>query len=251
MLNLQAALGDKGAEAERAEQESEASRRRVSELESLKTTVDGKTLSEAEKTFLEAEEKKIGSRVEERFETRMNEWKNSELPKMVSHESIRLLGDVLDVLSGPGPHTYPNEISDAGIARKVEEILKKAVEGRMNVEFYKRVEEASTKEAQMKLAQLKAVEWPNFLKDTVGPRAERLEAEIRSNVLELIKGAWRTSCDKCGTELELSLAAAEMESLLRPGFMMMECGNQTCKDWFGRHKIKVSLQDLLQSVLIQ
>lgn len=83
----------------------------------------------------------------------------------------------------------------------------------------------------------------------VGPRAARLEAEIRSNVLELIKRAWSISCDNCGTELELSLTAAGMESLLRLGFMMVECGNQTCKDWRGRHKIKVSLQDLLQSVL--
>lgn len=128
---------------------------RIRELENFKATVEGKTLSEVEKASLEAKEKEIKSRADERFNLLKTEWMKTEKPKEIRNESVKWLNSIIDILRRPGPKLFSKELVDVGLPDKVEEILNAEVEKRVNTEFLRRVQVESDKKALEKIENLK------------------------------------------------------------------------------------------------
>lgn len=224
-------------------------RDRVEKLENLKVTVEGKTLVEAEKAVMEAEEEEIKKRAKELFNSMKAGWEETEKPREVSSEAVKLLKHIVEGLSKPGPHLFLKEVAEAGIPEKVKEILDREVERRINVEFMRRVEEESERKALEKLKHLKEVEWPKWFRANVEPRVRELENKIYSNVFKLLRGPWTITCDRCGSKRRVEFTPQGVKELLRNGYIYVECTNPECMDLLFilpvRHKIRVELKNLI------
>ncbi|MCD6511695.1 MAG: hypothetical protein J7K45_03805 [Thaumarchaeota archaeon] len=243
--NLKADLGAKEETIERLES-------RVSELEGLRATAEGKTLKEAEEEFLKAREREIRDAAERRFEQMKFGWEKSEKPKEVLEGAVKVLKHVLEVLSEPEPRHFSKEVADAGLPEKVEAMINSEVERRIDAEFQRRVEEESERKALEKLERLKSDEWPRWYSTYVEPRIQELESKFKSNAISALRGPWYVTCDKCGTRFQTELKAEDIESLLRTGNAWIECVNPNCVDlfrFFGRHRIKIQLRDLIKERL--
>ena len=117
--------------------------------------------------------------------------------------------------------------------------------------FTMRVEKESESKASVKLKQKVSVAWPNWLMYNVEPKIRTIEEAINTNALSLLKGPWNITCDKCGTTESKEITPEGIEILLRKGYVETECVNPSCIDsiLFSklRHKIKVSLHDLISA----
>jgi len=223
---------------------------RVRELEELKVLADGKTLKEAEESFLKAKEGEIREQARELFNQMKSEWVREDKPREVSNEALKWLKHTIEQLSKPEPRNYMKEVVDAGLPEKIEKIINSEVGKRINEEFLKRVDEESSKKALKKLEELKSVEWPKWYRTVVEPRILQLESMIQSNVVKALEGPWIITCDKCGTSFQVQLTPEGIEGLLRTGSVMIECPNPDCVDtaliFTFKHRVRVTLKQLIE-----
>ena len=219
---------------------------RVRELEELKVLAEGKTLKEAEESFLKAKEGEIREQAQKLFNQMKSEWEERVKPREVSNEALKWLKHTIEQLSRPEPRNYMKEVVDAGLPEKIEKIINSEVEKRINEEFLKRVDEESSKKALEKLEELKSVEWPNWYRTVVEPRIRQLESMIWSNVMKALEGPWIITCDKCGTRFQAQLTPEGIEELLRTGSVVIECPNPGCVDFILRHRIRIKLKQLIE-----
>jgi len=70
-------------------------------------------------------------------------------------------------------------------------------------------------------------------------------------VFTLLRGPWTITCDKCGTRFQLQLTVEGVENLVRYGEIVAECVNPNCIDWFWRHKIRITLRDLISAYIMR
>jgi len=228
--------------------EVEKLRSRVKELEELKALSDGRTLKEAEEAFLESMRDRIEAEAEELSRNIIARWEVSEKPRIVLEESLRILNSVIEYLWGAGEEP-PRDLVNAGLIEKVRGIIDSEVQRRIDYEFMRRVEEEASKMAGEKLDELVSREWPKWYEKHVAPKIIELESKIRINALTMLRGPWNITCDKCGIKFQVQLTETGLEQLLRTGMTEIECINPNCRDFLGRHKIKIYLRDLIASLI--
>lgn len=234
----------------------------VSSLKSLKANLDSAemTLEEAKLEFIRAQDAEIEKRAAERFDKLKADYE-SNMPQLV-YQRLR------DILKQP---SLPEEIAkliNAEAKKKAgatlrdpdnwppwfkklyEEEVKEKVSTGLNQEFNARVETAATARAWQRLNELTKTKWPAWYQANVEPRITELETRINVGALELLRGPWTFTCDRCGTSSNAELTASEIEQLLRTGQIKVACGNPDCEDkgWFSsrRHTFQVSLQNLIE-----
>jgi len=80
-----------------------------------------------------------------------------------------------------------------------------------------------------------------FYAANIQPKISQLEASARLNALNLLKGPWTITCAKCGLSFQMEVTTEGLGNLLSSKHMQVECQNPT---W--RHKISISLKDLIE-----
>jgi predicted RNase H-like nuclease (RuvC/YqgF family) len=215
---------------------------RIEELEGLKALAEGKTLKEAEEAFLKAKENEVREEAGRLFARMRIEWEKGEKPREVFKEAVDMLRLIIEQRGRPAP--IPVELVKAGLPEKVEEIIDLEVKKRLDLEFQRRVDEESDRRASIKLKHMVDVEWPAWCKENIEPK-------IIGNAIKLIAGPWNIRCDKCGTTQQVGFTPQGVESLLRNGYVDVECQNPSCVDWIWRHKIRVSLSSLIKAIMEQ
>jgi len=216
---------------------------KINELENLKVTVEGKTLIEAKNAFLVAMDDEIEKRAHARFNSMKSKWEKVEKQKEVFKTATKLLKQVIEK-----PDLLPKELIE--LSKKVKEIINSEVEKRLNSEFQRRVQEESDRKASAQLKQMMEIEWPKWYKMNIEPKIIELERKINENVIFLLRGPWLITCDKCGMKQAVELTPERMEILLRNGYVLIECQNPNCIDLIWRHKINISLRDLISYYLM-
>ncbi len=242
---LRQTSGVKDKKAQSIKLEADGLRVRVQELEDLKVTAEGKTLSEAEKAFLEAAEDEVRRRANETFNSNKDRWEKSEKPEEVSDQALKWLQHIIENLRKPAPRPFLKEVADVGLPERVEENIQAEVNRRLNTEFERRVEDESSKKALVKLEKMKKEEWSSWFRLNVEPSAEALKSTILTNALRLLKGPWTITCDKCGTVGSKELTPREIQDLLLNMPVTVECINPKCMDWLVRHRLLVNLGQLI------
>ena len=230
-------------------QEANDFKKRIAELEGLEAMVEGKTLSDAETSFLKAKEEEVSRKADALFQKMKLDWQRSSKLGEVRNDAIRLLKLIIGSIGKAKRVLVQKEVTDSGIYRDVVEFLNSEVQRRIDDEFKRRVESASEYKANEKLEALKSVEWPAWYKMNVEPKIGELESMIRTQILDLMVGIWNIRCDKCGTEQSMQLSPFGIEKLLSEGKILFECFEPGCKDMFGRHCIMVQLRSLIQAKL--
>jgi len=234
----------------------------VSSLKGLKAHLDGAemTLEEARLDFIRAQDAEIEKRAAERFEALKLEYE-AKMPQLVYQRLIEIFKGRL----------WPKEIATVVKAEteerangilyhsenwpdKFKEYHQKQVEAGvksgLDAEFNKRVEERANMRAQQRLRELKNEEWPKWFNANIEPRIAELQAKVNANALQLLKGPWTFTCDRCGTRFDAEVTAEGIEQLLRSGQVKSECANPQCEDHSlfstRRHTLQVSLHDLIK-----
>jgi len=234
----------------------------TSSLKILKANLHGAemTLEEARLDFIRAEDAEIEKRAADRFEKLKANYE-SKMPQLV----YQRLRDIL------GQSVWPDEIAkliDTEAKKKADAILRdqnnwpqwfrelyqeeveKKVSAGLNQEFNARVETAAMTRAQQRLNELINAEWPAWYQANVEPKVLELENKININAVQLLRGPWTFTCDRCGTTAEDELTAGEIEQLIRAGQIKVACANPDCVDkaWFSsqRHTFYVLLHNLME-----
>jgi hypothetical protein len=234
----------------------------LSLLKELKAHLDGAemTLEEARLDFIRAQDAEIEKRAAERFEKLRADYE-SKMPDLV-YQTLR------NTLGQP---RWPEEIAkliDTEAKKKADAILreqnnwplwfkklyeeevKKKVGAGLNQEFNTRVETAAMARAWQRLNELTTTEWPAWYRTNVEPKVLELKNEITANALQLLKGPWVLTCDRCGRTYNAEVTAEGIEQLLRSGQVKGTCANPECEDHSlfstRRHTLQVSLHDLIE-----
>ncbi len=237
-------------------------RNEISSLKSLKANLDGAemTLEEARRDFTHTQDAEIEKRAAERFEKLKVDYE-SKMPQLVYQRLCNILKQPL----------WPMELAkaiDTEAEKKANAILRdqnnwpqwfkklyrEEVERRvstgLNQEFNARVETAAIARAQQRLEELINSEWPAWYQANVEPKIVEFQSRINANALQLLRGPWKLTCDRCGMSFDAELTAGEIEQLLRTGQIKVACGNPVCEDsgWFSsrRHTFNVSLHDFIE-----
>ncbi|MGD0330986.1 MAG: hypothetical protein ABSB40_11215 [Nitrososphaeria archaeon] len=247
--DLQAKLGEGGVRIKALEDEVQNFKARnvelesrISNLEQLKATTEGKTLREAEEAFIKAKNGEIQKVAEERFNFMKAGWERDKKPAEVLNAACNLLDRSLK------GGLRIKELAEKGVPEAVIKIISNEVSSRINQEFIRRVEEESNK----KLNQLKNVEWPNWFRTHVEPKSRELESKIVANSLKRLEGPWIITCNKCGSQQEdMAFDEDGVSRLLRDKLVYIRCSNPNCRDFIGGHRIKVELRKLIYHYLIQ
>lgn len=224
--------------------------------------VDGgeTSLDEARRDFLTAMDTEIERRGGERFEALKREYEG-EMPRLVYKRLV-------EILKAPARPEEIAAVIRAEAEKKVKGILyhienwpdrfkqyyRKEVGAGVNSgldsEFSRRVEESAEVKARQRLSELVSVAWPAWFNKNIHPRIAELETRAKENALELLKGPWTFTCDRCGTRFNDELSAFGVEELVRKGEVRVDCDNPACQDHSllssGRHRFKVSLYDLIE-----
>jgi len=128
--------------------------------------------------------------------------------------------------------------------------LEAGIKSGLDSEFERRVEEKAEARGQQRLRELKNEEWPGWFNANMEPRIAELERKLNENALQLLRGPWTFTCDRCGTTFGDELTAFGVEGLLTKGQVQIECVDPACEDhsWFAsrRHRFQVSLHDLVE-----
>lgn len=219
----------------------------ISSLREVERTVDGEktTLPQLREliTKVKAEEIRIGAR--NLFNEYKTRWEKSEKPKEIYSEACRILAGIIGRPGEPRQRYLPVELIELGLPRRVDEILKAGVDARIDAEFHTRVDEESTKKADIEVKRRVAIEWPIWLGTNVEPKAKDLEEKLVNNALAALRGPWTVTCDKCGTTGDVEFQPDGLGQLLSQKQIHVECGNPSCKDFLVRHRIMVTLQKLV------
>jgi hypothetical protein len=212
------------------------------------------TLEQAKTEFIKIQEEEIKKRTNESFLKLKSEYE-VKLPKLIHGKLIELLSkkpwpDYIEGVIGAEAKKISDEIlyhpgkwPDGFKKFYINEVNEK-VKNVIDSEFNARVERETSKRVVEKLAVLKREEWPRWYSENIEPRITNLESNIKENALKQLVGPWRISCEKCCTVQEVSLAD-HVGDLLSLGYTEVECSNPGCKDWWFRHKIKLSLHNFV------
>ena len=218
------------------------------------------SLDEARHDLLRAMDGEIEKRARERFEALKEEYEAT-MPRRVYERLVETLKGRL----------WPKEIATVIRAEaekiangilyhsekwpdKFKEYYQKEVEAGvksgLDSEFERRVEERAEARARQRLRELANAEWPRWYSANIEPRIAELEAQARQNALQLLKGPWTFTCDRCQTKFDAELTASGIEGLLAKGQVNMECTNPACEDRSifssRRHTFTVSLHELIE-----
>jgi len=234
----------------------------ASSLKSLEAKLDGAemTLEEARLDFIRAQDAEVERRAAGSFEKFKADYEST-MPQLV-YQRLR------DILKQPW---WPEEIAkliDTEAKKKADAVLrdqnswpewfkqlyqeevKKKVSAGLNQEFDARVETAAMAKAKQRLKELTSTEWPTWYRTNVEPKVLELRNKITANALQLLKGPWVFTCDRCGTSSNAELTAGEIEQLLKTGQIKVACANPECEDHSlfstRRHTFQVSLRDLIE-----
>lgn len=234
----------------------------VSSLKELKAHLDGAqmTLEEARLDFIRIQDVEIEKRAADRFEKLRADYQ-SRMPDLV-YETLR---------NTLGQARWPDEIAkliDTEAKKNADAILreqnnwppwfkklyeqevKKKVGAGLDQEFNNRVEAAALARAQQRLRELISTAWPAWYRANVEPKIAELENKINVGALQLLKGPWVLTCDRCGTSFKAEVTAEGIEELLRSGKVKGVCANPDCVDkgWFSSqmHTFYVSLHNLIE-----
>lgn len=233
----------------------------LSSLKTLKANLDGPemTLEEARLDFIQAQDAEIERRAADSF-GKLKANYDSRMPQLVYQRLCRILeqsrwpeeiAKLIDAEAEKKANTLLRDENNwPGWFRKLyqEEVTKKVSSG-LNEEFNARVETAAIGRAQERLKQLISTEWPAWYQANAEPKLTELETKVNENALQVLRGPWMFSCDRCGTSFSSELTSLGIEDLLRRGYVEIQCSNQVCEDrsFFStrRHTFRVSLHDLI------
>lgn len=235
----------------------------LSSLKELKAHLDAAqmTLEEARLDFIRAQDAEIEKRAAERFEKLRAEYE-SKMPDLAYQTLCNTLGqarwpdEIAKLIDTEAKKNADAILRDQNnwppwFKKLYEQEVKEKVGAGLSQEFNARVETAATTRARQRLEELTHAEWPAWYRAKVEPQIAELEARIRDNVVDLLKGRWKVTCDKCGSCFDAELTADGIEELLRTGQVRAECGNPDCEDksLFSsrRHLLRVSLHDLIKA----
>jgi len=250
---LENEIKTKDDESQKLKSQDEELKARAKELEELKATTEGKALKDAEIAFLRAKEEETKREAEKLFQDMKKSWGSSEKPKEVLNEAIRWLKLTVEGLARPGSALFLKEVVEAGLPEKVEEILRSEVQRRLDVEFTSRVEARAQQVADEKLNYLKSVEWPAWQQTNVMPKIIELESKILTGAIRALRGPWKITCERCGSQQSVELTAEGVRGLLAQGHVLIDCTNPNCTDAVlfrtVRHKIRVQCKDLIEGLL--
>jgi predicted RNase H-like nuclease (RuvC/YqgF family) len=219
-------------------------------LKELQTSSDGKTVAEIIAATLGAQEAKIESKAAELSAEKLKIWEKGEKPTLVHQEGLVIAVRALETIKKSGLTLLSPDVVQAGIYTDLREILSREVARQVDVEFQRRVEAKSDEVAAGKLLQLQKVTWPKYIEEHVTPKARELASILQTALTSLLRDPFWVSCDKCLTEnQEHRLDAIAWTEIIRNGQTGLECINPNCRDWFGRHRIKVTLVGLIEAHL--
>jgi len=227
----------------------------VTSLKEMNPFIDGKatTLPQLRNIVAKIKADEIKAEATNLFNGYKLYWEKNEKSSEVNLKACIILNSIIEQLKKSPLRTFLAEAAELELPRKIEEILKTEVEARRDAEFDMRVEKESESKASVKLEQKMSVEWPNWLTNNVEPKIRTLEEAINTNALSLLKGPWPITCDKCGQIDSREITPKGIEMLLKNRYLEIECENPSCIDvplLKLRHKLKISLEDLISTSII-
>jgi len=218
------------------------------------------SLAGARQDFLRARDAEIEKRATQRFETLKREYE-IKMPQMVHQRLIQVVKD----------RAWPAEIAAvvrAEAEERVDRILYEkekwpnrfkgyyqkevgaGIKSGLDSEFEKRVKENADAKAQARLSELVNQAWPVWFAQNTEPRVAELERKANENAVQLLRGPWAFTCDRCGVNCSAELAPFGIEQLLRKGRVEIDCVNPACEDvsFFSRrgNRFQVSLHELIE-----
>jgi DNA repair exonuclease SbcCD ATPase subunit len=227
---LQGDLASTTEELRRSRTQNEKLQEELAELRDTKLIVGGEelTLPRIRELVEEAKSDKIKSRAKQLFNELRGEWEVKQKPKEVEAKAISDLRGIIDMLMRPEPHFFLQDAVNLNLPQDVEKLISSEVDRR-----------------------LERVEWPKWYAEVVQPKIGELEALIRENALNQLKGTWSLCCDKCGRPFKTELRGEHIEKLLRFGFIQVPCPHPQCLDQFlvfrSRHILRPTLGQLIEN----
>ncbi len=235
------------------EQELEKERQKTSdltgkleELENLRSTWDGRTLTEVIAFEQKAREDEIMRKSEEQSKAVIDGWEKNEKPRQLREAAVSELRRILEVLRTSEPHDFQAVGADLETAKIVSDLLAVRIKERAEVEFLNRSGEVARRMTKSMYDRDKKEVWSKYLEVQVGPRLQTLEILIKSHFREFIAGEFVVPCDKCKSANQFNLTSAGVEQLMKQGYLMVECSSEACRGRFGGHSIRVSLRDFIK-----
>lgn len=111
----------------------------------------------------------------------------------------------------------------------------------------KSLNEAFSLKVQAAIHNAKTVEWPKFLEDytrtRITPLCQQLIQKQLAKPITIQK-----ACDKCGTVMTVSLSPFHIAELIRSPHIIVDCLNPGCRDLFLRHRLSITLGDVLNTI---
>jgi hypothetical protein len=108
----------------------------------------------------------------------------------------------------------------------------------------KGLDEAFSLKVQAAINNAKMAEWPIFLEEytrtRITPVCQRL---IQNHLVKAI--TIQKVCNKCGTVMTVSLTPSHIAELIKSPQLLIECPNPGCRDLFLKHKLPITLGDVL------
>ncbi len=240
----------------KAEQELKEARGLIAELTeelghlaNLKSNWEGKTLTEVIVFEQKEREEEIARRSEERLRVIKDGWEKNEKPVQVREEAISALRRILAVLQTPGPHYSTDGGPEGEIAETVTDLLDSRIKQKAEIDFLSRGKELAERMTKSMFDLRKKEVWSKYVEERMGSSLQELQTQIITTFAKFIEREFIVSCDKCGTENAFNLTSDGVEELIRRGYTSFRCANETCRDLFGRHDIRVSLRDLIKARL--
>jgi hypothetical protein len=197
------------------------------------------TLSQLLERFKKTREEEIQSKAKEQFNIMKKEWEQGEKKKDVQMEAIAKLKAILF-----SEHGYRSEANEADLVVTVLNTVADRINKGINDQFNRRVEIESNRKAEQKVKETLTVEWPNWYKTNVEPRAKELEDKFINNALRALQGPWEIICTQCGKQTSnRQFTPLETEKLLRDGAVMVQC--PSCG-----YRKRLVLRELIESLMI-
>jgi hypothetical protein len=158
----------------------------------------------------------------EAFEQKVSE----ETLKVYGEEIARRVNHTLETRS-----RWP-EWFRRSVERQIQDGIKKGLDGIFDERVQTAVDNA------------KQAEWPRFLQEytrkKITPLCKQFIINQLSNPITLKK-----TCDKCGTATICDLNPYNIAELIKRPHIMANCPNKECKDFFIRHRIPLTLGDVM------
>lgn len=218
-------------------------------LENLRSKWEGKTLTVVIAFEQKEREDEISRRSEERLREIKDGWEENEKPVQVREEAISALRRILTVLQTPEPHHFTDGGSEGEIAKTVTDLLDSRIKQKAEIDFLNRGKELAERMAKSMFDSRKKEVWSKYVEERMGPSLRELQTQIATTFAKFIEGEFIVSCDKCGTENSFKLTSDGVEEVIRGGSISVRCANETCRDTFGGHDIRVFLRDLIKARL--